>query len=374
MTLMRNRLLRARCSSAPPTPGFAPSYGVVLWATNEDTDGHAMQFNSSEAASNQPYLEIIWSNTPKTVYFLKDHLGSVRATVLDSATAPVIGYDDYDPWGYPLAGRTKAIPNAYLQGASKNKFTGQEWDDEHSVNWLYFPERSYESQSARWLSADPFAKARPWESPYLYVGGNPIVRVDLEGLYWIDTNGDRIPDTWVIEEPTYAISEPQNEEAIIRPRYGRLFGLGFLAVGEAIGHNDFFRAWTGTDPFSTQQISNTERVVSGILAATTVAPLRLPLGLKNASQGLKHLFSNGSIRGMSIIEIRTTLINNGFKQTVTRNGQGYLFKNSAGENIRIMSRGGKWDIRVQNQFGNYLNEFGNVAGPSATHNIEVFSR
>jgi len=61
------------------------------------------------------------------VYFLKDHLGSIRASVSDSANAAtVLGYDDHDPWGYPLALRTKAIPNAYLQGASKNKFTGHE--------------------------------------------------------------------------------------------------------------------------------------------------------------------------------------------------------------------------------------------------------
>jgi hypothetical protein len=45
----------------------------------------------------------------------------------------VIGYDDYDPWGYPLAQRTKAIPNAYLQGASKYKYTGKERDDEFGL-------------------------------------------------------------------------------------------------------------------------------------------------------------------------------------------------------------------------------------------------
>ncbi|MGH7495430.1 MAG: pre-toxin TG domain-containing protein [bacterium] len=112
----------------------------------------------------------------------------------------------------------------------------------------------------------------PGESPYLYVGGNLVVRIDIDGLYWIDTNGDDIADTWVLEEPIYAKSEPQDDEAMIRPRYGRLFGLGFLAVGEVAGHNDFFRAWTGTDPFSTQQISKTERVISGILAAAAVAP------------------------------------------------------------------------------------------------------
>jgi len=109
--------------------GTAVNYGVILWATNEDVAGYTFRFYSSEATnpSDRPYLEVVYSTdeATKTVYFLKDHLGSIRATVLDSATAPVIGYDDYDPWGYPLALRTKPIPNAYLQGASKNKFTGR---------------------------------------------------------------------------------------------------------------------------------------------------------------------------------------------------------------------------------------------------------
>jgi len=74
-----------------------------------------------------------------TVYFLKDHLGSIRAAVSDSGkAATVIGFDDYDPWGYPLATRTKPIPNAYLQGASKNKFAGKEYDDEFGLNGYHF--------------------------------------------------------------------------------------------------------------------------------------------------------------------------------------------------------------------------------------------
>ncbi len=45
----------------------ASNYGVILWATrkgltaNEDTDGQALQFVSSEAASNQPYQDLILS-------------------------------------------------------------------------------------------------------------------------------------------------------------------------------------------------------------------------------------------------------------------------------------------------------------------------
>jgi len=104
----------------------AANFGVILKADNEDVAGYTMRFYSSEAspAFYQPYLEVIYSTETaiKTVYFLKDHFGSIRAAVLDSATAPVIGFDDYDPWGYLLSTRAKAIPNAYLQGASKNKF------------------------------------------------------------------------------------------------------------------------------------------------------------------------------------------------------------------------------------------------------------
>ena len=80
----------------------ASNYGVVLWATNEATDGYDLRFYSSEYTvdpTKQPKLEIIYSQQAKTVYFLKDHLGSIRATVQDTVGAPVRGYDDYDPWG-----------------------------------------------------------------------------------------------------------------------------------------------------------------------------------------------------------------------------------------------------------------------------------
>jgi RHS repeat-associated protein len=164
-------------------PGLAPNYGVILWATNEDVAGYTMRFYSSEAtnSSDRPYLEVVWSNTPKTVYFLKDHLGSIRATVLDSATAPVIGYDDYDPWGYPLAQRTKAIPNAYLQGASKYKFTRKERDDDLGLNLDYFGARYYDWLRGQWISRDPLAQKYPSWSPYVYGLNNPIRFFDDDG-------------------------------------------------------------------------------------------------------------------------------------------------------------------------------------------------
>ena len=98
--------------------GAAANNGIMLWAENEDTDGYNLRFYSSETANSadRPYLEVTWSQTAKTVYFLKDHLGSIRATV--DETGAVVGYDDYDPWGKVLAGRSLATPWSAGQGAA----------------------------------------------------------------------------------------------------------------------------------------------------------------------------------------------------------------------------------------------------------------
>lgn len=99
-----------------------------------------------------------------------------------------------------------------------------------------------------------------------------------------------------------------------------------------------------------------------------------PSGLGGASRGLESLFEGVSARGRSIIGIRSGLLDDGFTQGLTNNHSGYLFRNTLGEEVRIMSRNSGWDIRIRNQFGNYLDELGNVASPSATHGIPVYSR
>jgi len=164
--------------------GTATNYGVVLWATNEATNGYDLRFRSSEntPTTERPYLEVTYSTEAKTVYFLKDHLGSVRATVLDTATAPVRGYDDYDPWGYILAGRSMLTSGwSSNAGIVKNKFTGKEWDDEFGVNWNYFGARYYDSQTGRWLVVDPLAEKYLGWSPYNYVLNNPLKFFDPAG-------------------------------------------------------------------------------------------------------------------------------------------------------------------------------------------------
>jgi RHS repeat-associated protein len=113
------------------------------------------------------------------VYFLKDHLGSIRATV--DNTGAVVGYDDYDPWGYILANRSLATPWSSVQGTAKNKFTGKEWDDDFGVNWGYHINRYYDHQIGRWMVRDPLAEKFPSWSPYVYTLDNPVKFDDPTG-------------------------------------------------------------------------------------------------------------------------------------------------------------------------------------------------
>jgi len=77
----------------------------------------------------------------KRYYYLKDHLGSIRATV--DQNGEVVSYDDYDPWGMQLEGRSDNLADAY----DKLKFTSKERDVETGLD--YFGARYYDSRIGR---------------------------------------------------------------------------------------------------------------------------------------------------------------------------------------------------------------------------------
>ncbi|HCA42768.1 MAG TPA: hypothetical protein DEP28_05890, partial [Bacteroidetes bacterium] len=78
-------------------------------------------------------------------YYLKDHLGSIRAVVDDDNE--VLSAQDYDPWGYLLQERV------YNQENTTYKFTGKQRDNE--TEYDYFGARYYDSRIGRWGSIDP---------------------------------------------------------------------------------------------------------------------------------------------------------------------------------------------------------------------------
>ena len=87
----------------------------------------------------------------------------------------VVSYDDYDPWGMVLEGRSGNSGDAN----DKIKFTGKERDKE--TNYDYFGARYYDSRIGRWLSVDPLSGLHPDYTPFAYVYNNPMLLVDPDG-------------------------------------------------------------------------------------------------------------------------------------------------------------------------------------------------
>ncbi len=103
-------------------------------------------------------------------FYLKDHLGSIRATIYDNK---LMSAQDYDAWGYILEGRT------YESEQGKFKFTGKERDEESFYD--YFGARYYDAKVGRWGSEDPLGRKNISQSPYNYVFNNPLLFKDREG-------------------------------------------------------------------------------------------------------------------------------------------------------------------------------------------------
>jgi len=114
-------------------------------------------------------------------YYLKDHLGSTRVTVNQDGS-DIVSYDDYDPWGMQLDGRSGNLASAF----DKFKFTGKERDVETGYDYGVYPAngggaRYYDSRIARWLQVDPLAEKYPGWSTYNYGINNPMRYIDPDG-------------------------------------------------------------------------------------------------------------------------------------------------------------------------------------------------
>ena len=108
---------------------------------------------------------------PVYMFFLRDHLGSVRAVV--SETGVVQQRNNYFPYG-------DLFPNTSNDSSgNRYKYTGKESGDETD---LYdFSARFLHTRFGHFTTIDPLAEKYPDISPYAYCSTNPVNRVDLDG-------------------------------------------------------------------------------------------------------------------------------------------------------------------------------------------------
>ena len=68
------------------------------------------------------------------------------------------------------------------------KYSSKELDRENGLDWYDFSARMYDPMLPQFNGADALSEKKPWNSPYAYCGGNPILRVDPTGFDEWDIN------------------------------------------------------------------------------------------------------------------------------------------------------------------------------------------
>jgi len=149
-------------------------------------------------------------------YYVKDHLGSVRATV--DAGGNVASYDDYYPFGMSMNGRS----GNNGQSDARYKFTGKERDND-ITGYDYFGARYYDSRIGKFFSVDPLTMKVPHVSPYHYSLNNPMRFVDPTGMEAVeigDTDWESSDDCGPGDDPS---DDRNSSQKVRRTRNGKVF-------------------------------------------------------------------------------------------------------------------------------------------------------
>jgi RHS repeat-associated protein len=107
-------------------------------------------------------------------YFLKDHLGNVR--MIHSPSSGLSQATDYYPFGLEIP--------VYGVNDNQIKYNSKELQTDAKLNWYDYGARFYDPVIGRLHVVDPMAEKCFSFSPYEYVGGNPILRIDPDGMDW----------------------------------------------------------------------------------------------------------------------------------------------------------------------------------------------
>jgi RHS repeat-associated protein len=137
------------------------------------------------------YSTTIPTANPTVSYTTTDNLGSPR--VITDKNGNVISRRDFQPFGEELnannaTNRLDTQKYNYGEDSVRKRFTGYEKDQETGLDFA--ESRYYNNKHGRFTAVDPLLASGKSSNPqtfnrYVYVGNNPLTRVDTDGKDWV---------------------------------------------------------------------------------------------------------------------------------------------------------------------------------------------
>jgi len=185
-------------------------------------------------------------------YYVKDHLGNIRAVFHDAGNGtPIVDQvNNYYPFGMEYG---ESAEDTVAEDYQNYLFSGKEFDRKFEVNTYDYGARSYDATESHWLSIDPLAEKHPEASPYAYCNNNPVNRVDPDGRadFWL--NGKAIGNDGVSNQKIYAIKTTEKD-------YNGVAGAG-LSRKDQRATVDFIKANSGNaEAFQNNDIAYTNSI------------------------------------------------------------------------------------------------------------------
>jgi len=155
------------------------------------------------------YVTVTRNN--KSLYYLTDHLGSVRVTVNEQGDP--VGWDDYYPFGLQMPGRTQNASNPN----DDQKFTGYLLEQEGDLGIYHAEARLYDPVVGRFMQRDPLADEFPGWSSYTYTFNNPLRYIDPDGRApgdFFDQNGRFLGTDGIDDGKVFVVTNNKEAKSI----------------------------------------------------------------------------------------------------------------------------------------------------------------